>query len=93
MLLYVLYIVLQLHQVSLNSDEKQKSFIYNTFNGQTVHQGQVNQAEESESEKGISNSDRHRHKKTHQTKQIACKLALKFYENVWEFQDVKMRLH
>ena len=37
MLLYVLYIVLQLHQVSLNSDEKQKSFIYNTFNGQTVH--------------------------------------------------------
>ena len=25
------------HQVLLNSDEKQKSFIYNTFNGQSVH--------------------------------------------------------
>ena len=29
--------LLQHHQVSSNSDEKQKSFIYITFNGRSVH--------------------------------------------------------
>ena len=29
--------VLQLHQFSLNSDEKNNSFISNTFNGRAVH--------------------------------------------------------
>ena len=36
--------VLQNHQVLSNSDEKQKSFIYNTFNRWSVCWGQVNQA-------------------------------------------------
>ena len=36
--------VLQLHQVSLHSDEKNNSFISNTFNGLSVPWGQVNLA-------------------------------------------------
>ena len=36
--------VLQLHQVSLHSDEKNNSFISNTFNGRSIRWGQVNSA-------------------------------------------------